>query len=104
MMKSEDLMSPPRRQYTKIFKQEAVRLVREAGRPVAQVARDLGIAESMIYRWRAAQQVTEARGLEPGSGLTDRDELVALKRENQRLRQERDFLRRAAAFFARESE
>ncbi|MGD9729642.1 MAG: transposase [Nitrospiraceae bacterium] len=48
-------MSRPRRQYTDEFKQEAVRLVREAGRPIAQVARDLGIAERMLYRWRAAQ-------------------------------------------------
>lgn len=98
-MKSEDRMPTPRRQYTEDFKQEAVRLVRETGRPIAHVARDLGIAESMIYRWRAAQQAAEARGSQP----VERDELAALKRENQRLRQERDFLRRAAAFFARES-
>lgn len=98
-MKSEDRMSTPRRQYTDEFKQEAVRLVREAGRPIAQVARDLGLAESMIYRWRAAHHAAEVRGSWPVA----HDELAALKRENQRLRQERDFLRRAAAFFARES-
>lgn len=98
-MKSEDHMPTPRRQYTDEFKQEAVRLVREAGRPIAQVARDLGIAESMLYRWRAAQPAAEAQRLQPGA----RDELARLQRENQRLRQERDFLRRAAAFFARES-
>jgi transposase len=98
-MKSEDHMATLRRQYTDEFKQEAVRLVREAGRPIAQVARDLGIAESMLYRWRAAQQAAESRGPQPVA----RDELARLQRENQRLRQERDFLRRAAAFFARES-
>ena len=98
-MKSEDRMPTPRRQYTDEFKQEAVRLVREAGRPIAQIARDLGIAESMIYRWRATQPAVEGCGSQPVA----RDELAALKREHQRLRQERDFLRRAAAFFARES-
>jgi transposase len=57
----------------------------------------------MIYRWRTAQQAVEGRGPGRGSQPAERDEVATLKRENQRLRQERDFLRRAAAFFARES-
>ena len=53
-MKSEDRMSTkPRRQYTEEFKAEAVRLVRDSVRPVAHVARDLGIADHLLYRWRA---------------------------------------------------
>ena len=53
-MKSEERMSPKtRRRYTEDFKHEAVRLVRESARPVAQVARDLGIPENRLYRWRA---------------------------------------------------
>ncbi|MCS6288563.1 MAG: transposase [Nitrospira sp.] len=92
-------MPTPCRQYTDEFKQEAVRLVREAGRPIAQVARDLEIAERRFYRRRVAQQAAESHG--PQS--VTRAELARLQRENQRLRQERDFLRRAATFFARES-
>lgn len=56
-MKSEDRMSTKtRRQYTEEFKTEAVRLVRDSARPVAQLARDLGIADHLLYRWRAEQQ------------------------------------------------
>jgi len=51
-----------RRSYTVVFKEQAVRLVRESGHPVAQVAWDLGIADHLLYRWRAEQQQAEARG------------------------------------------
>ena len=60
MMKLEDSMTTnPRQSYTEAFKEEAVRLVRESGQPVAQVARDLGIADPLLYRWRAEQQQAE---------------------------------------------
>ena len=56
-MKLEDGMSTKtRRQYTEEFKAEAVRLVRDSAKPVAQVARELGIADHLLYRWRAEQQ------------------------------------------------
>lgn len=51
-----------RRSYTAVFKEEAVRVVRESGHPIAQVARDLGIADHLLYRWRAEQQQAEERG------------------------------------------
>ena len=51
-----------RRSYTETFKEEAVRLVRESGQPVTHVARDLGIADHLLYRWRAEQQQAEERG------------------------------------------
>ena len=89
-----------RRQYTDAFKTEAVRLVSEFGRPVAQIARELGIPDNVLYRWVSGQRHAHALGATPA---TLRDELATLKRENVLLRQERDFLRRAAAFFARES-
>ena len=69
-----------RRRYTEDFKREAVRLVRESARPVAQVARDLGIPDNVWYRWAA--QHTEA------------EELTRVKRELARVTQERDFLQR----------
>lgn len=92
-----------RRSYTEAFKEEAVRLVRESGHPVAQVARDLGIADYLLYRWRAEQQQAEGRGQTRHSLRAEQAELAQLRRENTVLKQERDFLRRAAEFFAKES-
>ena len=92
-----------RRSYTETFKEEAVRLVRESGHPVAQVARDLGIADHLLYRWRAEQQQAEERGQTRQSLRAEQAELIKLRRENAVLKQERDFLKRAAAFFAKES-
>jgi len=104
-MKSEDSMSRKiRRSYTEAFKEEAVRLVRESGHPVAQVARDLGIADHLLYRWRAEQQQAEGRGQTRHSLRAEQAELAQLRRENAVLTQERDFLKRAAAFFARGSQ
>ena len=103
-MKSEDSMTTKtRRRYTEEFKVEAVRLVRDSARPVAQVARDLGIADHLLSRWRAEQRQAESQGHTRESMRTEQEELVQLRRENVILKQERDFLKRAAAFFAQES-
>jgi transposase len=105
MLKSEDNMNTKtRRSYTETFKEEAVRLVRESGQPVTHVARDLGIADHLLYRWRAEQQQAEERGQTRQSLQGEQAELAQLRRENAVLKQERDFLKRAAAFFARESQ
>jgi len=93
-----------RRQFTDAFKSEAVRLTRESGRPVAQVARELGITDNVLYRWMNEQRYVESQGSTRQSVRAGQDELTRLKRENETLRKERDFLRRAAAFFARESQ
>jgi transposase len=99
-MKSEEGMTTKtRRQSTDEFKAEAVRLVRDSARPVTQVARDLGIADHLLYRWRAEQH----QGYIPQSMRAEQEELARLRRENATLKQERDFLKRAAAFFAKES-
>ena len=103
-MKSEGSMTTKiRRHYTEECKAEAVRLVRDSARPVAQVARDLGIADHLLYRWRAEQQQAESQGHTRQSMRAEQGELVRLRRETAILKQERDFLRRAAAFFAKES-
>ena len=105
MMKSEDSMSTKtRRSYSETFKEEAVRFVRESRHPVAQVARDLGIADHLLYRWRAEQQQAEGRGQTRQSLRAEQAELAQLRRDNVVLKQERDFSTRAAAFFARESQ
>ena len=92
-----------RRQYTNAFKTEAVRLVSDSRRPVAQIARELGIPDNVLYRWVSEQRHAHAQGTTPATLREERDELATLKRENLLVRQERDFLQRAAAFFARES-
>jgi transposase len=93
-----------RRQFTDAFKSEAVRLTRESSRPVAQVARELGISDNVLYRWRTEQHQIESQGRTRQAVRAQQDELTRLTRENETLRKERDFLKRAAAFFARESQ
>lgn len=92
-----------RRRYTEEFKIEAVRLVRESAHSVAQVARDLGIPENVLYRWRTQHQQAAAHGTTRVTQRAEAEELTRVKRELARVTQERDFLRRAAAFFAKES-
>lgn len=104
-MKSEGSMAAlTRHQYPEEFKQEAVQLMRDSARPVVQVARDLGISESLLYRWRTQHRQAEPQGTTRAVQRTAAEELTHLKRELVRVTQERDSLRRAAAFFARESE
>lgn len=94
-------MSPPKqRKVTDEFKREAVRLTETSGRTVAQVASDLGIGKSTLTRWKS--QFKEADVL---SGPHDdvQKELARLRLENKILRQERDLLKNAAAFFAKET-
>jgi transposase len=105
MVKSEGIMAEAkRRRYTEEFKREAVRLVRESAHPVAQVARDLGIPDNVLYRWTFQHRQAEAHGTTRAAQRTEAEELTRVKRELARVTQERDFLKRAAAFFARESQ
>ncbi len=92
-----------RRRYSEEFKLEAVRLGRESAHPVAQVARDLGIPDNVLYRWTAQHRQAEAHGTTRIAQRAEAEELTRLKWELARVTQERDFLRRAAAFFAKES-
>ena len=91
-----------RRQFTDAFKSEAVRLTRESDRPVAQVARELGISDSVLYRWRNEQQQVESQGRTRQALRAGQDELTRLKRKYETLRKEWDFLKREAVFIARE--
>jgi IS30 family transposase len=83
------------------FRRRAVELAREGLKPIAQVARDLGISESGLRRWMAQADVDE--GKREGLTTAEREELSRLRRENRVLRMERDLLSRAAAFFAQEN-
>jgi transposase len=91
----------PRRRFAREFKLEAVRLVREGGMTVAQVARDLEINASLLSRWKNQFEKETDRAF-PGKGHSVDDELQRLRREVKRLEMERDFLRKAAGYFARE--
>jgi transposase len=91
-----------RRRYTDEFKSEAVRLVRDSGRPVAQVARELGISDNVLYRWNGEERQAHSRGSTRAAVRVEVEELARVKRELSRVTQERDFLKKAAAFFARE--
>jgi len=91
-----------RRQFTDAFKSEAVRLTRESDRPVAQLARELGISDSVLYRWRNKQQQVESQGRTRQALRAGQDELTRLKRKYETLRKEWDFLKREAVFIARE--
>ena len=94
-------MPRPHAPYPPEFRTEAVRLARSGEIPIAQVARDLGIADQTLRNWIAQADVDGGRR----EGLTsdEREELRRLRRENRVLREEREILKEAAAFFARET-
>jgi transposase len=93
-----------RRKFSREFKIEAVRLVTDRGVAVAQAARDLDVTESVLRRWMR-EPATAPVAAFPGNGQMRADlaEIAALKKEVVRLRAERDILKKAAAFFAREA-
>jgi len=92
-------MPGKRRQFSREFKVEAVRVLAESGRRLSEVARELGIRPEQLREWRR-QFGTETPSA-PASAETE--ELRRLRRELEITRQERDFLKKAAAFFAKES-
>jgi transposase len=95
-------MSQKRREFSPDYKAEAVRMLRTSGKPLAQVARELGLVESVLHRWNKAHKEAEQAGSKLSKLKAEREELHRLRGENERLRQERDFLRSAAAYFAKE--
>ena len=92
-----------RRSFTAEQKREAVRLVQTSGQSIAQVSRDLDLTETALRRWVQQAEIDAGRGAEGALTSEERAELQRLRRENIQLRQERDFLKKAASFFARES-
>lgn len=91
-----------RRTYSAEFKHEAVQLASQAGVSVAQVARDLGIQPNMLTRWRRESANVGPKAFR-GQGVPRDQELAQLKRDLGRVTRERDFLKEAAAFFAKTS-
>ncbi len=93
-----------RKQYTREFKLEAVRLSEVGDRTIADVAFDLGLHPNVLYRWRSELGVAGEEAF-PGQGQmkASDDEMRRLQREINRLRQERDILKKAITFFAKEN-
>jgi transposase len=96
-------MTRRRRTYTSEFKVEAVKLVTEQGYSVAEAARSLGVHETLLRSWKQALQAQGDQAF-PGQGNPPavEEELRRLRAENKRLLAERDILKKAAAFFAKE--
>ena len=87
--------------YPAEFRQRAVELARQRAQPVAEIAADLGIAQSCLRRW--IKQADIDQGQRPGLTTEEHQELVRLRRANRVLEMENHILRQAAAFFAREN-
>ena len=94
-------MSKKRRKFSDEFKVEAVKLVTEQGLSITEAARDLGVSAAVLGRWK---KTYEDGLLGDTVKRREADELKALRKENKRLRMERDILKKATAYFAKESQ
>jgi transposase len=97
----EDRQPRNRRQFTAEFKHDAVELVRTTGRPIAEIARELGIYDSTLGNWVRQDRIN--RGDQDGLSTDDRARLRELECENTKLRMERDLLKRTVAFWVKET-
>ncbi len=93
-----------RKRYCAEFKREAVELVTNGDYTISEASRNLGLPRGMLGRWRR-EQLQKQQNAFPGTGRKsgEEDELSRLREENRRLKLEREILKKAAAFFARES-
>ena len=97
-------MGKPRKKYSREFKLEAVKMVIEQGRSVREVADGLGVNETVLHRWKS-KFLIDGEVAFPGKGRLkpDDEELRRLRRELFKVKQERDILKKAAAYFAKEA-
>jgi transposase len=91
----------PRRSFTDDFKASAVRLVLDEGKSISQVARDLDLTLSALRHWVEQARADRTHG-KTGLTTAEREELARLRKENRTLKMERDILKKAAAFFAKD--
>ena len=100
----EGSMPKQQKMYTREFKLEAVQLVKSSGKPMSQIARELGISDSALSRW-CQQWAEQGEQAFPGSGhqTAQEEEVRRLRRELEITRQERDILQKVVSIFSRES-
>jgi len=91
-----------RRKYTQEYKQEAVLLVKQSGLPIAEIARNLGINYNVLRRW-VKEYSEPGKKAFPGQGNARDEEVARLRKELAQVKKERDFLKEAAAYFAKNS-
>ncbi|UAL29634.1 transposase [Nocardioides rotundus] len=94
-------MPQKRKKYDREFREGAVRIVEETGKPIAQVARNLGVVEGTLGNW--VKQAREAREGRDGMSKDDHEELKRLRAENAELRMERDVLKRSVVLWVKEA-
>ena len=92
-----------RRKFTAEYKAEVVRLVWDGGKTIAQGSRDLDLTESAVRQWVKQAKIDAGKGGAGALTTAERAELVALRREARQLRMEREILKKATAFFAKEN-
>lgn len=95
----------PYKTYTKEFKEEAVRLMESSDKPAAEIAMELGIRRNQLYKWREQILVKGGSAFSGQRGRPKKEnqsELTTLRQENDRLREEVEILKKAAAYFAKE--
>ena len=92
-----------RRKFTAEYKAEVVKLVRDGGKKIGEVSRDLDLTESAVRQWVKQSAIDAGKGGTGALTTAERAELVALRREARQLRMEREILKKATAFFAKES-
>jgi transposase len=95
-------MKRNRRQYSAEFKAEAVRLTKAPGQSIAAVAKDLGIGDGLLRAWIRQAAIDSGNGQHGALTTIEKEELSSLRREVRQLRIEREILRKATAFFAKE--
>ncbi len=92
-------MGAKRKSYTPAYRRDAARLVIDTGRTIVEVAREIGVGEALLGRWVAAERAR----LDDALDIDERAELERLRAENAQLRMDREFLKKAAAFFVTEN-
>ena len=90
------------KKYSKEFKREAVRRSNESGKPVTQVARELGMSVKRLYKWRNKFEIEKENSVSGEKGNISKEELKKLRRENRILKEERDILKKSLIFFAKD--
>lgn len=89
--------------YTTEFRQSAVKLAVESDQPISQTAKDLGVNKNTLHTWISKYHTTAKPDASVAGAEHAQDELKRLRKENKRLREERDILKKATAYFAKES-